>query len=203
MHTITTNDTPTSGLRGIGDTSWHTRSVCHGMDPEEADAVFFPLPREHAAIAEAKALCARCPVRGDCLNHALEHDHRDGIWGGLTEAERRPWHRGLPQRLDYTRILAVFDGRDVHLTAQERQVVIDHAYARGWRADRLAVALQVSQEHARDLLTQAAHKVFDRDLTHGVPPRLKKQMRQRPKAGQAPEQPADPVSGHACGGKAA
>ncbi|MEU9245732.1 WhiB family transcriptional regulator [Streptomyces sp. NPDC048385] len=177
MRTITTHDAPATGLRGIGDTSWHMHGVCHGMDPDDADATFFPLPRDHEAIAEAKALCAQCPVKRDCLNYALENVLKEGIWGGLTEAERRPWHDGLPQRLDYGRVLAVFNGRDVHLTAKERQVVIDHAYARGWRADRLAVALQVTQEHARDLLTQAANKVFDRDLTQGVPQRRKKKRK--------------------------
>ncbi|WSQ12949.1 WhiB family transcriptional regulator [Streptomyces sp. NBC_01231] len=198
MRTITTHDAPATGLRGIGDTSWHTRSVCDGMDPEDADATFFPLPRDHEAIAEAKELCAQCPVRRDCLNYALENDLKEGVWGGLTEAERRPWHDGLPTRLDYSRVLAVFQGRDVHLTSAERQVVIDHAYVRGWRADRLAVALQISHKHARDLLTQAANKIFDRDLTHGVPPRRRKKRKQsKPTTSKpAPGQPAQerPVS---------
>ena len=39
--------------------------------------------------AAAKAICARCPVRLDCLDYALEHDERFGIWGGLNEDERR------------------------------------------------------------------------------------------------------------------
>ncbi|WP_414169116.1 WhiB family transcriptional regulator [Streptoverticillium reticulum] len=174
MRYITTHDAPATGLRGVGDTSWQTRGVCYGMDVEDADATFFPLPRDHEAIAEAKELCAACPVRRECLNYALENDLKDGIWGGVTEAERRAWHKGLPQRLDYTRVLAVFKGRDVHLTAKERQVVIDHAYVRGWRADRLAVALQIGHKHAQELLREAADKVFGRDLTFGVPPRRKK-----------------------------
>ncbi|MFD5111754.1 WhiB family transcriptional regulator [Streptomyces sp. NPDC058391] len=180
MRHITTHNTPATGLRGIGDTSWHTRGVCHGMDPEDADAVFFPLPRDYEAIAEAKELCGLCPVRRDCLNYALENVLKEGVWGGLTEAERRPWHDGLPQRLDYSRIIAFFNGRDVHLTQSERQVVIDHAYVRGWRPDRLAAALQISHKHARDLLRQAATKVFDRDRTLGVPRRKKKRTHTAP-----------------------
>ena len=39
--------------------------------------------------AAAKSVCARCPVRNDCLNDALTSDERFGIWGGLTERERR------------------------------------------------------------------------------------------------------------------
>ncbi|MEW2550327.1 WhiB family transcriptional regulator [Streptomyces zhihengii] len=191
MRHITTHDAPATGLRGIGDTSWQSRGVCHGMDPEDADAVFFPLPRDHEAIAEAKELCGWCPVRRDCLNYALENVLKEGVWGGLTEAERRPWHNGLPQRLDYSRVIAFFNGRDVHLTESERQVVIDHAYVRGWKPARLAAALQISPKHARDLLRQAANKVFDRDRTHGVPRLKKKRKKTTPTTGgPAPASPS-------------
>ncbi|MEU2875029.1 WhiB family transcriptional regulator [Streptomyces sp. NPDC007070] len=173
MRHITTHTSPATGLRGIGDTTWQPRGACHGMDVEDADATFFPLPRDHEAIADAKELCALCPVRRDCLNYALENDLREGVWGGLTAAERRPWHDGLSRRIDYSRIVAFFNGRDVHLTDAERQVVIDHAYVRGWRPDRLSTALRISPKHARDLLRQAANKVFDRDRTLGVPRRKK------------------------------
>jgi hypothetical protein len=186
---ITTHNAPATGLRGIGDTSWHTRGACYGMDPEDADAVFFPLPRDHEAIAEAKDLCGWCPVRRDCLNYALENVLKEGVWGGLTEAERRPWHDGLHQRLDYSRVVAFFNGRDVHLTEAERQVVIDHAYVRGWRPGRLAGALQISHKHARDLLRQAANKVFDRDRTLGVP-RRKKNKQKGKRATSASSRPA-------------
>lgn len=219
MRLITTHTAPATGLRSITDTSWHTQAVCHCLDPYEAE-IFFPMPRDHAAIAEAKALCALCPVQRECLNYALENDLHEGIWGGLTEAERRPWHDGLPQRLDYQRILAVFHGRNVHLTAKERDIVIDHAYLRGWRADRLALVLRTSQQHARDLLTEAGHKVFDRDRTLGVPPEVwKKPSRRKPRppkqATRRPttdrpfqrqptaSQPAMPASGRGPFGKAA
>ncbi|MCZ4103698.1 WhiB family transcriptional regulator [Streptomyces sp. H39-C1] len=197
MRHITTHHAPATGLRGIGDTSWHARGACYGMDPEDADAVFFPGPRDHADIAEAKELCGWCPVRRDCLNFALENVLKEGIWGGLTEAERRPWHSGLHKRTDYARVLAVFNGRDVHLTAAERQIVIDHAYVRGWRPDRLAAALQISYTHARDLLRQSANKVFDRDRTYGVPGPKKKRAKNAPTNGTpAPSKPgtSQPVS---------
>ncbi|MFE4055025.1 WhiB family transcriptional regulator [Streptomyces sp. NPDC059096] len=170
MRHITTYETPATGLRGIADTSWHTRGACHGMDADDADAVFFPLPRDHEAIAEAKELCGWCPVRRECLTFALENTLKDGVWGGLTEAERRPWHDGLPHRRDYQRVAAFFNGRDVHLTEAERQIVVDLAYLRGWRPIRLAAALQISVKHSRDLLRQVANKVFDRDRNLGVPP---------------------------------
>ncbi|MET8217533.1 WhiB family transcriptional regulator [Streptomyces hirsutus] len=213
MRHITTHNAPATGLRGIGDTSWHIRGACNGMDPADADATFFPLPRDHEAIAEAKELCGLCPVRRDCLNYALENVLKEGVWGGLTEAERRPWHDGLSQRLDYGRVVAFFNGRDVHLTEAERQVVIDHAYVRGWRPDRLAAALQISRKHARDLLRQAANKVFDRDRTLGVPRRKKKRTQSTPTTSRptpnkpVTKQPASPpvasTSAHAPLGKAA
>lgn len=200
MRHITNHNTPATGLRGIADTSWHPHGACHGMDLEDAEAVFFPGPRDHADIAEAKELCGWCPVRRECLNHALENDLKEGVWGGLTEAERRPWHEGLPKRLDYTRVIAFFNGRDVHLTEVERQIVIDHAYVRGWRPRRLAAALKISRKHARDLLRQSANKVFDRDRTLGVPKpkRKKKRAQDTPPASQQPPKrpPATQVASH-------
>ncbi|MER6464722.1 WhiB family transcriptional regulator [Streptomyces sp. NPDC001228] len=189
MRHITTHAAPATGLRGIGDTSWHTRGACHGMDVEDADAVFFPGPRDHADIAEAKELCGWCPVRRECLDFSLENVLKEGVWGGLTEAERRPLHDNLHQRLDYRRVTAFFQGRDVHLTEAERQVVVDHAYVRGWLPDRLAVGLGISHKHARDLLRQAANKVFDRDRNYGVP-RPKKKRKKTSKAKRTPAPPA-------------
>lgn len=189
---ITAHTTPATGLRSIADTSWHIHGACYGMDPDEADELFFPVPRDHWATAEAKELCALCPVRRDCLNYALENGIKQGTWGGLTEAERRPWEKGLPQRMDYSRVIAFFNGRDVHLTSGEREVVVDHAYVRGWRPSRLATALQISPRHARDLLRQVANKVFDRDLTLGVPPNPYKNKKKKPPTETDPPPPNRP-----------
>jgi WhiB family redox-sensing transcriptional regulator len=49
--------------------------------------VFFPESEE--AAEEAKEICAECPVRIACLEHALASHERDGVWGGATERERR------------------------------------------------------------------------------------------------------------------
>ncbi|MDA8291856.1 MAG: WhiB family transcriptional regulator [Actinomycetota bacterium] len=69
--------------------SWRQRAACRGLDPE----IFYPASDEEAE--EAKAVCASCPVHQLCLEHALSHRERDGVWGGLTERERR---RALRQR---------------------------------------------------------------------------------------------------------
>lgn len=65
---------------------WRDRAACRDEDTE----LFFPLgTASEAAIAMAKAVCRRCPVRDECLTWALESGEEHGIWGGLTENERR------------------------------------------------------------------------------------------------------------------
>jgi WhiB family transcriptional regulator, redox-sensing transcriptional regulator len=63
--------------------SWRQRAACRGIDPE----VFYPTSDEEAD--EAKRICAQCPVREPCLEYALAHREREGVWGGATERERR------------------------------------------------------------------------------------------------------------------
>ncbi len=60
--------------------AWVAESACRGMDP----ALFFV---DRTDNAEARAVCAECPVRTDCLEYGLREPH--GIWGGLNEAQRR------------------------------------------------------------------------------------------------------------------
>ena len=47
------------------------------------------LPREGCSTREAKRVCLTCDVRNECLEYALQNDERFGIWGGLSERERR------------------------------------------------------------------------------------------------------------------
>ncbi|MGH9207265.1 MAG: WhiB family transcriptional regulator [Acidimicrobiales bacterium] len=63
--------------------TWRQNAACRGIDP----AIFYPPSDEEAE--EAKAICYQCPVRQPCLEHALTHRERDGVWGGATERERR------------------------------------------------------------------------------------------------------------------
>lgn len=67
----------------VGEITWRQRGACNGLDP----AVFFPDSDENAE--EAKAICDICSVRLSCLEHALAMRERDGVWGGMTERERR------------------------------------------------------------------------------------------------------------------
>jgi WhiB family redox-sensing transcriptional regulator len=62
---------------------WQERALCAQTDPE----AFFP--EKGGSTREAKRVCRSCEVRAECLEYALEHDERFGIWGGLSERERR------------------------------------------------------------------------------------------------------------------
>jgi len=62
---------------------WQAQAACAGVDPE----LFFP--DRGMSTREAKAVCACCAVRGDCLEFAMTNHERFGIWGGLSERERR------------------------------------------------------------------------------------------------------------------
>lgn len=53
------------------------------------------LPREGRLHPQAKRICLGCEVRNECLEYALQKDERFGIWGGLSERERRKLKRGI------------------------------------------------------------------------------------------------------------
>jgi WhiB family redox-sensing transcriptional regulator len=67
---------------------WQERALCAQTDPE----AFFP--EKGGSTREAKRICSGCDVRAECLEYALAHDERFGIWGGLSERERRRLRRG-------------------------------------------------------------------------------------------------------------
>ncbi len=64
-------------------TAWQDRALCAETDPE----AFFP--EKGGSTREAKRICSSCDVRQECLESALRNDERFGIWGGLSERERR------------------------------------------------------------------------------------------------------------------
>jgi WhiB family transcriptional regulator, redox-sensing transcriptional regulator len=71
---------------------WRHRAACLDEDPE----LFFPIGNTGPAlqqIDEAKAVCHRCPVTATCLKWALETGQDAGVWGGLSEDERRALKR--------------------------------------------------------------------------------------------------------------
>jgi WhiB family redox-sensing transcriptional regulator len=71
---------------------WIERSRCIGEDPE----LFFPIGSTGPAVeqtARAIAVCQDCPVRLECLEWALETCQDAGVWGGLSEEDRREIRR--------------------------------------------------------------------------------------------------------------
>jgi WhiB family redox-sensing transcriptional regulator len=64
---------------------WEERALCRDVEDQ---AVFFP-PHGNRSAEAAKRICRRCPVADECLETALLNDERFGIWGGMTEKERR------------------------------------------------------------------------------------------------------------------
>jgi WhiB family transcriptional regulator, redox-sensing transcriptional regulator len=65
------------------DLSWKASGACRWVDPE----LFYPVSESDAG--PAKAVCARCEVRGECLEFALSTREWEGVWGGTTGTERR------------------------------------------------------------------------------------------------------------------
>ena len=69
------------------DDLWQEKALCAQTDPE----AFFP--EKGGSTREAKRICEGCEVRSECLDYALANDERFGIWGGLSERERRKLRR--------------------------------------------------------------------------------------------------------------
>jgi WhiB family redox-sensing transcriptional regulator len=90
---------PTSDRRAAGEfdlldlaedpdeEEWQDRALCQETDPE----AFFP--EKGGSTREAKRICGVCEVKRECLDYALQHQERFGIWGGLSERERRRMQR--------------------------------------------------------------------------------------------------------------
>ena len=80
-----------AGLLGIGAEadaqSWQEQALCAETDPE----AFFP--EKGGSTREAKKICTGCEVKAQCLEYALANDERFGIWGELSERERRRLRR--------------------------------------------------------------------------------------------------------------
>jgi WhiB family redox-sensing transcriptional regulator len=75
-----------------GAEEWQERSLCRQTDPE----AFFP--ERGQSNRAAKAVCRACPVREQCLDYAIRNREQHGIWGGLSDRERRRVYKVLDQR---------------------------------------------------------------------------------------------------------
>lgn len=79
---------------------WMDEALCAQIDTE----MFFP--EKGGSTRDAKRVCVTCDVKAQCLEYALRNDERFGIWGGLSERERRKYRRGVPVPLMRDRSLA-------------------------------------------------------------------------------------------------
>ena len=82
--------------------AWMDLGACREAEPE----LFFPVSSAGPALAQvaaAKAVCARCLVREDCLQYALVTAQDHGVWGGLSEEERRAARRAARRPSPLTR----------------------------------------------------------------------------------------------------
>ena len=77
---------------------WASRGACRTTDP---DALFV----QGAAQNRAKAVCSGCPVRTECLADALDNRTEFGVWGGMTERERRALLKRRPNVQSWRRLL--------------------------------------------------------------------------------------------------
>ncbi|MDV7194641.1 WhiB family transcriptional regulator [Mycolicibacterium fortuitum] len=68
---------------------WQGEAACASADPE----AWFP--EKGQPYAMAKRICATCPVKAECLEYALANRERAGVWGGLSERERRQVLKGM------------------------------------------------------------------------------------------------------------
>ncbi|RZQ60536.1 WhiB family transcriptional regulator [Amycolatopsis suaedae] len=76
--------------------NWRNRAACRDIDPE----LFFPLTDMGPGarqVAQAKSICAGCPVRAQCLDYALDNGLDHGVFGGTTQRERRVLQRRARQ----------------------------------------------------------------------------------------------------------
>ena len=80
------------------DGDWAARAACRGTDP---DALFV----QGAAQNRAKAICMTCEVRTECLADALDNQVEFGVWGGMTERERRALLRRRPNVTSWREVI--------------------------------------------------------------------------------------------------
>ena len=108
MHALTAEKSSCALLRTrkeLETMDWRHKAVCRDEDPE----LFFPVGNSGPAlaqIADAKLVCNRCPVTTECLTWALDSGQDAGVWGGMSEDERRALKRRNARTKARTRRLA-------------------------------------------------------------------------------------------------
>ena len=122
---------------------WRRYAACRTVDPE----LFYPTaqsgPAHQAQVAEAKAVCARCPVREQCLSWAIE-DLPHGVAGGLTETERSHRRGAGQQRVCRVGRRPALPARPVAATRSENAAAGREALRAGQSVAQVATEFGVS-----------------------------------------------------------
>jgi WhiB family transcriptional regulator, redox-sensing transcriptional regulator len=103
-----------------GRWNWRVAARCRTID---ADGLFVTGARQR----EARQFCRTCPVRTECLAHALDQRIEFGVWGGMTERERRALLRARPEVGSWAELLA--DARTAHYSSAEEETATADALA--------------------------------------------------------------------------
>jgi WhiB family transcriptional regulator, redox-sensing transcriptional regulator len=96
-----------------GRWNWRGAARCRSID---AEGLFVTGARQR----EARQFCRTCPVRTECLAHALDHRVEFGVWGGMTERERRALLRARPGVPSWADLLS--DARTAHYSTEQPAV---------------------------------------------------------------------------------
>lgn len=114
--------------------SWQDQAHCSGLPSR----IFFPtVGRNDWMMPAAFTICAACPVRHDCLEHAMTNGEDHGIWGGLTESARRGLRsRGRNSGLHTAKAQILAFGGDSHL---ELEKIADYVPVSFLRSDQVTV----------------------------------------------------------------
>jgi WhiB family redox-sensing transcriptional regulator len=111
--TTTQGFSPTR-LALTGDSQWASRGACRNVDPESLFVI-------GAAQHSAKIICMSCPVRVDCLAAALDTRTEFGVWGGMTERERRALLRRRPDIRSWRDVLSSSRGVEEYVRPPSRR----------------------------------------------------------------------------------
>lgn len=141
--------------------SWRHESACRWIDPD----LFWPVGESAPArkqAEDAKAVCAGCPVRAQCLEWALEAEQDFGVWGGMTERERRALHR---------RKARSYGRGDVSALEQiltERLDLFEAARAKGLQPGQIARELGTNVQTVNNVLAVLAQRAQVDAASEGV-----------------------------------
>lgn len=122
---------------------WRRRGLCAQIDVGD---LFFP--EKGNSNAPAKRICGRCGVRARCLEAALAHDERYGVWGGLGEKERRPLHQARNAARRASARGPVWTPQELRVGADQAAQLIVQGVAHGRIARRLGVTVRSVQRWA-------------------------------------------------------